>query len=63
VDPVSPAKRLVKEGAQVDARELPVRASARLDEDWGRFEQAPAPDGFSFGRETRIGMLIDGPTN
>jgi hypothetical protein len=37
VDPVSPAKKLVKEGEQVDARELLVRASARLVENWGLF--------------------------
>lgn len=63
VDPVSPAKKLIKDGEQVDARELLVRASARLVENWGLFEQAPAPDGVSFGRETRISMLIDGPTD
>jgi len=39
VDPVSPAKRLIKDGEQVDARELLVRASARLVENWGLFEK------------------------
>ena len=37
VDPVSPAKRLAKDGERVDARELLVRASARLVENWGIF--------------------------
>lgn len=42
VDPVSPAKKLIKDGEQVDARELLVRASARLVENWGLFEN-PRP--------------------
>ncbi|HYP31345.1 MAG TPA: hypothetical protein VES00_05720 [Burkholderiaceae bacterium] len=39
VDPASPVKKLVKDGERVDARELLVRASARLVENWGLFEQ------------------------
>jgi hypothetical protein len=35
---VSPTKMLANEGEQVDARELLVRASARLVETWGLFE-------------------------
>jgi len=39
IDPLSPAKKLVKEGEQVDSRELLVRASARLVENWGAFSE------------------------
>ncbi len=45
VDPASTCQRLVKPGEQVDARELLVRASARLVENWGVFEAAPGQDG------------------
>ena len=63
VDPVSPARKLVKDGEQVDARELLVRASARRVENWGLFERTPAQDRGSDGREVRIRMLIGGSTN
>ena len=54
VDPVSPAGRLVKDGEAVDARELLVRASARLVENWGVFERAPALDDGASAYEARI---------
>ena len=60
VDPVSPAGRLVKEGEQVDARELLVRASARLVENWGVFERAPALDDGMSSYEARVRRWIDG---
>lgn len=63
VDPVSPARKLVKDGEQVDARELLVRASARRVENWGLFEQTPVQVGGSDGLEARIRMLIDGSTS
>jgi len=62
VDPVSPAGRLVKDGETVDARELLVRASARLVETWGVFEQAPALDDGAYAHEARIRHWIDGTT-
>jgi hypothetical protein len=55
VDPASPAGRLVKEDEQVDARELLVRASARLVENWGVFERE-APD----AREAHLRQWIAG---
>lgn len=60
VDPVSPAGRLVKEGEVVDARELLVRASARLVENWGLFEQAPLLDDGAFAHEGRVRERIAG---
>ena len=60
VDPVSPAGRLVKEGEHVDARELLVRASARLVENWGLFEQAPPLDDGAFAHAARIRHWIAG---
>jgi len=62
VDPVSPAGRLVKEGEAVDARELLVRASARLVENWGVFELAPALDDGAYAHEARIRHWIEGTT-
>ena len=62
VDPVSPAGRLVKEGEVVDARELLVRASARLVENWGVFELAPALDDGAYAHEARIRHWIEGTT-
>ena len=55
VDPVSPAGRLVKEDEVVDARELLVRASARLVENWGVFEREEPG-----AREARIRHWIEG---
>ena len=60
VDPASTAGRLVKDGEQVDARELLVRASARLVENWGVFEQAPALDDGAFAHEARLRTLVTG---
>jgi hypothetical protein len=62
VDPVSPAGRLVKEDEVVDARELLVRASARLVENWGVFEWAPALDDGAFAHEGRIRHWVVGTT-
>ena len=62
VDPVSPAGRLVKEGEMVDARELLVRASARLVENWGVFERAPSLDDGAHAHEARIRHWIEGTT-
>ncbi len=60
VDPVSPAGRLVKDGEVVDARELLVRASARLVENWGVFERAAALDDGEHAHEARIRHWIEG---
>ena len=60
VDPVSPAGRLVKDGERVDARELLVRASSRLVENWGVFERAPALDDGLSSYEPRVRRWIDG---
>jgi hypothetical protein len=60
IDPASPAGRLVKEGEVVDAGELLVRASARLVENWGVFERAPALDDGGFAHEARIRQWIVG---
>ncbi len=60
VDPVSPAGRLVKDGEVVDARELLVRASARLVENWGVFERAAALDDGAHAHEARIRHWIEG---
>jgi len=60
VDPVSPAGRLVKDGEVVDARELLVRASARLVENWGVFERAAARDDGAYAHEARIRHWIEG---
>ena len=62
VDPVSPAGRLVKEGEVVDARELLVRASARLVENWGVFEWGAALDDGAFAHEAAIGRWVAGAT-
>ena len=60
VDPVSPAKKLVKDGEQVDARELLVRASARLVENWGQFDKMPPPTDEHKGQEAHIRACIVG---
>jgi hypothetical protein len=60
VDPVSPAGRLVKDGETVDARELLIRASARLVENWGVFERQPALDDGAFAHEARLRTLAAG---
>jgi hypothetical protein len=59
VDPVSPAGRLVKDGEQVDARELLVRASSRLVENWGLFERAMQDDGPTFAHESRMRNCVE----
>ena len=60
VDPASPAGRLVKDGEVIDARELLVRASARLVENWGVFERAPAMDDGAHAHEARVRHWIEG---
>lgn len=60
VDPVSPAGRLVTDGEVVDARELLVRASARLVENWGVFERASALDDGAHAHAARIRHWIEG---
>ena len=60
VDPASPAGRLVKEDESVDARELLVRASARLVENWGVFEQAPRLDDGALAYEAKCRRLATG---
>ena len=60
VDPASTCGRLVKDGEVVDARELLVRASARLVENWGVFEQAPRLDDGAHAHEARIRALVTG---
>ena len=60
VDPVSPAGKLVKEGETVDARELLVRASARLVENWGVFERGPVLDDGAYAHDARIRHWIEG---
>jgi hypothetical protein len=60
VDPVGTAGKLVKDGETVDARELLVRASARLVENWGVFEQAPRLDDGADAHEARVRQWITG---
>jgi len=60
VDPAGTAGRLVKEGEVVDARELLVRASARLVENWGVFERMPRLDDDAFAHEARCARLVSG---
>jgi hypothetical protein len=60
VDPVGTAGRLVKDGEVVDARELLVRASARLVENWGVFERTPPLDDGAFAHEARLRTLVTG---
>jgi hypothetical protein len=60
VDPAGTSGLLVKEGETVDARELLVRASARLVENWGVFEQAPPLDDGAFAHEARIRGWVAG---
>ena len=60
VDPVSPSGRLVKDDEVVDARELLIRASARLVENWGVFEQAPALDDGAYAHEARCAQRVSG---
>ena len=60
VDPASTAGRLVKDGESVDARELLIRASARLVENWGVFEQAPRLDDGALAYEAKCRRLVTG---
>jgi hypothetical protein len=60
VDPVSPAGRLVKDDERVDARELLIRASARLVENWGLFERLPALDDGAFAHEAKLRTWVAG---
>ena len=60
VDPVSPAGRLVKDDETVDARELLIRASARLVENWGVFERAPVLDDGAFAHEAKLRTWVVG---
>jgi hypothetical protein len=63
VDPASTAGRLVKDGEVVDARELLVRASARLVENWGLFERTPQLDDGAYAHEARLHRLVEGRTD
>ena len=63
VDPASTSGRLVKDDEAVDARELLVRASARLVENWGVFERTPRLDDGAFAHEARMRRLVDGKTD
>ncbi|MEP6504335.1 MAG: hypothetical protein ABJD97_13450 [Betaproteobacteria bacterium] len=58
VDAAGTAGRLVREGEAVDARELLVRASARLVENWGLFEQAARLDDGAFAHEAKCRRLV-----
>jgi hypothetical protein len=60
VDAAGTAGRLVKDGEDVDARELLVRASARLVENWGVFEQAPRLDDGALAHEAKCRRLVTG---
>jgi hypothetical protein len=60
VDPVSPAKKLVKDDEQVDARELLVRASARLVENWGAFLYPTQINASAFDIEVGCAKFISG---
>ena len=60
VDPVSPAGRLIKDDETVDARELLIRASARLVENWGVFDRLPVLDDGAFAHEARLRTLVAG---
>ena len=60
VDPVGTSGRLVADGEVVDARELLIRASARLVENWGVFEQAPALDDGAHAHEARCAQRVSG---
>ncbi len=60
VDPASTSGRLVKDGEVVDARELLVRASARLVENWGLFERTPPLDDGAYAHEARLSRLVAG---
>ncbi len=60
VDPASTAGKLVKDDEVVDARELLVRASARLVENWGVFEQAPRLDDGALAYEAKCRRLVNG---
>jgi hypothetical protein len=63
VDRASTAGRLVKDGELVDARELLVRASARLVENWGLFERTPQLDDGACAHEARLRRLVEGRTD
>ena len=60
VDPASTAGRLVKDDETIDARELLIRASARLVENWGVFEQAPRLDDGALAYEAKCRRLVNG---
>jgi len=63
VDPVSPAKKLTKDEEQVDARELLVRASARLVENWGAFNKVEPLTDEQVELEARVRICITGATH
>ena len=62
VDPASTSGQLVRDGEEVDARELLVRASSRLVENWGLFEQAASQNEGHHGHEERIRVRVVGAT-
>jgi len=60
VDPVSPAQELVKDGERVGARELLVRASARLVENWGSFQPSFDHASNDAALTTKLQQLVSG---
>ena len=60
VDPAGTAGKLVKDGETVDARELLVRASSRLVENWGVFERTPPLDDGTYAHASRVRMWVTG---
>ena len=60
VDPAGTAGKLIKDGEQVDARELLVRASARLVENWGVFARTPPLDDGACAHAARVRMWVTG---
>jgi len=60
VDPASTCGRLARDGEAVDARELLIRASARLVENWGLFEQVAERSDGAHAHEARILERVQG---
>ena len=60
VDQVSSAKKLVKDGEHVDARELLVRESARLVENWVLFEALDLAPGCIYDVEAKCSNAVAG---
>jgi hypothetical protein len=54
IDPVNPAGQLVEDGEMVDARELRIRAAARLVVNRRVFERTPLSDDGAFAHKSRL---------